>query len=171
MENFASCVASMYSLHYLDISANKLTAGELTVFLSQIHRKEHLRTLKLGYNSSTSAGLAPDEPDPFIQELTGFIHHSDSLLHLDISGMSFTFEGLQEIARWGLRKSRTLLSCHMSGLGLHEKQLDEIREILKIKERTPTALKQIDHGQLRAIFSKTKKVQSKNDFFAGGVQK
>merc|ERR1712167_114893 len=116
----------MGSLHYLDISANKLTAGELTIFLSQIHRKEHLRTLKLGYNSSTSAGLAPDEPDPFIEELTGFIHYSDSLLHLDLSGMSFTFEALKELCSMGLRKSRTLLSCHMSGLGLHQPQLDEI---------------------------------------------
>ena len=144
----------MYSLHYLDISANKLTAGELTIFLKLIKRKEHLRTLKLGYNSSTSAGLAPDEPDPLIEELTGFIHYSDSLLHLDLSGMSFTFEGLKKLCSRGLRKSRTLLSCHMSGMGLHDPQLNKIRQMLKIKERTPTALKQVDRGQLRAIFSK-----------------
>ena len=44
-----------------------------------------------------------------------FIHYSDSLLHIDLGGMEFDYEDIMSIISKGIRKSRTLLSCHLIG--------------------------------------------------------
>ena len=47
-----------------------------------------------------------------------FLHYSDSLLHFDMSGIEMTFDGYYHVVTRGVRKSRTLLSIHMSGMPL-----------------------------------------------------
>jgi hypothetical protein len=54
----------------------------------------------------------------FKKTLVDFLHYSEYLLHLDISGMGLNFDSCKYIAFKGIRKSRTLISIHMSGLGL-----------------------------------------------------
>ena len=87
----------MMSLHYLDISSNRLNSTDLDQFLSLIDGKNHIRTLKIGYNSSETTGLSIDD-DQFIYTLSDFIHYADSLLHIDLSGMSFKLEKLIYLA-------------------------------------------------------------------------
>ena len=54
------------NLHYLDISANKLVATDLVNLLGQIHLKNQIRTLNIGYNSSACQKVSQDdEADPF----------------------------------------------------------------------------------------------------------
>ena len=81
------------------------------------------------------------------------------------------FDDLLQIAAKGLRKSRTLLSCHMGGLELRSGQVCRLREVLKIKKRDPVALDHIDFWSLQGVFNKERKIQSDNDFFASAVQK
>jgi len=55
----------------------------------------------------------------FEETLCNLIHYSSTLLHLDISEMSLSFNQLLTIASKGLMKARTLHAVHMSGLGLN----------------------------------------------------
>ena len=62
------------------------------------------------------------------------MHHSTSLLHLDISCLGLSWESYKYIALNGLRKSHTLLSVHISGMGLMDSEMIELREVLKVNE-------------------------------------
>lgn len=50
-----------------------------------------------------------------MKEIADFIHYSDTLLHIDLGGMNFNFNDISYIFQHGLRKSRTLRSCHIVG--------------------------------------------------------
>jgi len=52
------------------------------------------------------------------EAIVDFLHDSDTLLHFDMSGLGLQFESYKKIAEKGIRKSRTLLAIHMSGMGL-----------------------------------------------------
>ena len=54
----------------------------------------------------------------FHVKLASFLHKSDSMIFLDISGLGLKFKDYNYIAERGLRKSKTLLSVHMQGMGL-----------------------------------------------------
>ena len=47
--------------------------------------------------------------------LADFLRHTKSLQHLDLSGMGFHEKSLEEIVLNGIRKSKTLLAVHMEG--------------------------------------------------------
>jgi len=70
----------------------------------------------------------------FEQSLSNFIHCSVTLVHLNISGMALKLDQYLSIAEHGLRKSRTLLSVHMSGLGLDDHQITSLRKCLNVYE-------------------------------------
>ena len=62
------------------------------------------------------------------------MHYSSSLLHIDLSGSNLPFESCLFIARAGISKSRTLVAAHMSGMGLLDHQMLEMRRALKVTE-------------------------------------
>lgn len=49
-----------------------------------------------------------------------------------MSCLGLTFSAYKYIALNGLRKSRTLLAVHISGMGLRDQQMIEFRELLKV---------------------------------------
>ena len=108
-------MTSLYGLHDLDISSNRLKGAELTTLLTLIHKRNHLKSLNIAFNSSNNTGKLEGAKDPLAQAISDFIHFSDTLLHISLDGMSFPFESSLYIAEKGLRKSRTLLSCHFAG--------------------------------------------------------
>mmetsp|Transcript_2384 Transcript_2384/g.3647 ORF Transcript_2384/g.3647 Transcript_2384/m.3647 type:complete len:190 (-) Transcript_2384:2208-2777(-) len=55
----------------------------------------------------------------FTETLAKFLHFSDSLLHIDLSGLGLSPNSLKFILLKGLRMSRSLLSCHFSGINIH----------------------------------------------------
>lgn len=55
------------------------------------------------------------------------IKHSAKIIHLDLSYMGITFDMMQKIVA-SIRKSKTLLSIHLSG-NLLEKRQEEYTEV------------------------------------------
>jgi hypothetical protein len=53
-------------------------------------------------------------------QICEFLHFSNSILHFDMSGLGLSFESYKLICELGLRKSRTLISCHINEMGLLE---------------------------------------------------
>ena len=72
-------------------------------------------------------------PESFEHALSKFIHASKNLIHLDISCMSMSPNQIFYIATKGIRKSRTLLAVHMSGMGLINSQIIQLREALNVQ--------------------------------------
>ena len=62
------------------------------------------------------------------------MHYSPQLILLDISFTGLNIKSCLEIAKNGIRKSRTLLSIHMSGLDLRDTSLDLMRSALNINK-------------------------------------
>lgn len=62
-----------------------------------------------------------------------------TLLHLDISGTRLTIFRLVNLARFGFRKSKTLLSVHMSNLRLRQEEIEKFRMEMSVKlhKQTP----------------------------------
>lgn len=76
-----------------------------------------------------------------------YLHKSTYLMHLDMSGMNMTYQSIEYIVEKGIRKSRTLLAVHMSGLNLTSSQAIALRGSLKVRESfAATAL--IDYNLL-----------------------
>jgi hypothetical protein len=59
---------------------------------------DNFKSLNISYNSGNEA----------IECLSTYMHRSTKLVHFDISGMGIKLEGLLNLARDGIRKSRTL---------------------------------------------------------------
>lgn len=100
--------------------------------MSGVHGKNSLRSLNIGYNSGAASTRAAEEASPLEKSLSNFMHHSSTLIHLDMSCLGLTFGGYKFIALNGLRKSRTLLAVHISGMGLRDQEMIEFRELLKV---------------------------------------
>lgn len=99
-------------LEHLDISANGLQGATISQFLKMIDKKNQLRSLNISTNSCKKNGSELSE------QISKFLHYSDSLIHFDMSSLGLAFPDYLHIAEKGLRKSKTLLSAHMSGMGL-----------------------------------------------------
>lgn len=100
--------------------------------MSDVHGKNGLRSLNIGCNSGASSTRTLEEVSPLEKSLSDFMHYSSTLVHLDMSCLGLTFGAYKYIARNGLRKSRTLLAVHISGMGLLDREMIEFRELLKV---------------------------------------
>ena len=67
-----------------------------------------------------------------VKMISRFLHYSDNLIHIDLGGMNFLQNEVEYILKRGLRKSRTLWSCHFVGANLSPKGLADLLKILKI---------------------------------------
>ena len=93
----------------------------LSSFLCKIHRMTSLRLLNIGYNSPGSKKqiVNEDQNEKSLElSIADFLHYSETLLHFDMSGLGLPFDSYKLIAERGIRKSRTLIAIHMSGMGL-----------------------------------------------------
>jgi hypothetical protein len=109
-----SIVSRAPALRELDISSNKLTASELSNLLSSLTpHNQNLTHLNLSWNSAQCPNKK--EQNKFDEGFSHFIRYSHSLVHLDVSGMNFSEKSMKYFCLRGVRKSKTLLSVHMSG--------------------------------------------------------
>jgi hypothetical protein len=68
----------------------------------------------------------------FDEAITKFVRYSKSLLHLNMSGMGLSEDTLNCLCTKGIRKSKTLLSVHLTG-NINELQLlDKVRKWLNV---------------------------------------
>ena len=127
----SSAVKFMQNLNHLDISANSINAFNLANFVEQINGKNKLKSLNLAFNSGINIKkthfkkvLDSDEDiGKFEFAISNLIHKSQYLLHLDLSGLGMKFKSYKYIAEKGIRKSRTLLAIHLSGMYLTDLEM------------------------------------------------
>lgn len=65
--------------------------------------------------------------------ISHFLHYSSCIVHFDMSGLGMPATAYKYIAAHGIRKSRTLLAIHMSGMVLTDADHLELRRILKVE--------------------------------------
>ena len=96
-----------HRLKYLNISYNG-GDNDKTTELDEAKMTAQYLLSKMGKSQSASK---------LESILAHFIHYSNTLIHLDISNLPISTQSYMYIAKFGLRKSRSLLSCHMESVG------------------------------------------------------
>ena len=136
VESLGRAVVDMINLEQLDISANALHATYLVSFFNIVADRNSLKSLNIAYNSGHLKKNDGSKAKSFEEVLCHFLHTSGTLLHLDMSGLGLSLEAILHVANCGLRKSRTLLAVHMSGMNLRAEERVLLRQALKVKEVT-----------------------------------
>lgn len=108
----AQAVIKLPFLEHLDISANGIDALSLCDFFDTIDKQNQLRSLNVSFNNCSKQGTSLKE------KIADYLHFSSSLIHFDMSNLSLKFEDYKHIIERGVRKSKTLLAIHLSGMGL-----------------------------------------------------
>ena len=144
--HLSEAVKSLRSLCYLDISGNNFDARDLTIFMDQILKDNRLKWLSLAFNRASK------ESGNFVNLLNKFIHYSDTLMHIDLSGMGFSPEDCEEILKKGVKKSRTLLSAHLSGNLILNESIDKL-----VRSDYCTPITAVDQNVYQQIFEVQKK--------------
>ena len=177
VQPLAGSIKGMHGLKSLDLSATNLNGHDIHELLSQIQRFNCLRSLDLSYNSAKQVGIfnktAVDESSEnnVIKTIANFIHFSDHLLHVDLGGLNFNQIELEYIVDRGLRKSRTLLSCHLVGANnFGDEQFQRLLDLLKVKKPSSFGPR-LKKRELLQIFANLKEVQESKEFFADGLKK
>lgn len=108
-----------------------------------------------------------------MKEIAEFIHYSDTLLHIDLGGMNFTFTDISHIFQRGLRKSRTLRSCHIVGANnFGPSKFQELRQMLDSRNKFENDFGiKFNKELLKDLFAKKKQAQNQSQFFAEGLKK
>ena len=109
-------------------------------FFDIINDRNNLKSLNIAYNSGHLKKNDETKTRSFEEVFSHFLHTSGTLLHLDISGLGLSLEAILYVANCGLRKSRTLLAVHMSGMNLRADERVLLREALKVKEASEQAI-------------------------------
>ena len=167
-------------LQHLDLSATGLDGYDIRELLSSSTDHNSLKSLNLSYNSARQPGVVtqadldgPPEATA-VTALADFIHYSDTLLHIDLGGMNFSFTELEHIFSRGLRKSRTLQSCHIVGANRFGAQkFEKLMQLLKIEQTSEyeTFPATLDANKLEAVFEKSKSSAEAGQSLAGGLRK
>ena len=103
LTHLSDVVQNLKTLYYLDISSNRV---DLNIFLKSILKNNNLRYLNIAYNNGSN--------NNFCQTIADFLHYSNSLLHINLSGLNL--KNIELVYKRGLKKARTLLSCHFGGI-------------------------------------------------------
>ena len=74
----------------------------------------------MGFNPIKNLDTENEVSVAFYSTLVDFIHYSGTLIHLYVRWKSISKETMEYVVKHGLKKSRTLLSFHTSGLAFGE---------------------------------------------------
>lgn len=84
----------------------------------------HLTHLNLSWNSFSNEGISFEKGEQITKKFAGFLRHTRTLQHLDLSGIGISEANLKYLTLYGFRKSKTLLCLHMnSNFESHERLL------------------------------------------------
>lgn len=108
----AQAVVNLPFLEHLDISANGIDAPSFCNFFDTIDKQNQLRSLNISFNNCSKSGTS------LKVKIADFLHYSSSLIHFDMGNLSLKFQDYKHIIERGVRKSKTLLAIHLSGMGL-----------------------------------------------------
>ena len=164
-------IRGLMGLKFLDLSATNLNGNNIHDLLGIIDRFNFLRSVNFSYNSMKQVGGSEKSQHWGIRTLSDFIHFSDTLLHIDLGGMNFSQKELEYVILNGLRKSRTLISCHFVGAKNYgDKNYEVLMSLLKINTKNkfnPV----LDLEEYNSIFVKHKMVNNAKDAFADEISK
>lgn len=174
----ASAIKNIQNFEYLDLSDTGLNGQAIYVLLTSLFKQNQLRHLDLSENTLRQFGRfnASDqfqEEGHVVGKLAEFVHYSSSLIHLGLSNMGFTYKSLLYFIKEGLRKSRTLQSCHLTGADdFGEEKFEAVLRQLKVKasgHKFAFLTPQFQHFQ-QSIFNSDQILSSK-DMFANNILK
>ena len=121
------------SLKTLNISSNGLNITDFVVMFDILKPQTYNMThLNLSWNTMVDSGTAPEVVESFRKKFADFLRYSRTLQHIELSGIHFSEESLKYITLYGFRKSKTLLSIHMSGNFEKHSLLLKFREWMKV---------------------------------------
>lgn len=127
----------MSQIEHLNLSNNHLNSKSVTEFLRLIDNKNKLKLLDLSFNTLNQNYCYTDKnmrSYSFESVFAKFLKKSTTLLHLDLSGTKMQTDNLCEITEKGLRKNRSLISIHLSRLGIvDEYEMKCFRDLLRVK--------------------------------------
>ena len=106
--SLAILVENSEVLSTLDLSWCNLSASNLSkICVSLIENSSIMRNLNLSYNSLLNDKMGSE----FVKNLIQFVQQSESICHLDLSGMLFKKEEIVEICK--------VVSAHPEMMGVH----------------------------------------------------
>ena len=129
-------IKALPSLSTLDVSATGLSGSNIHLLMTQLREYNCLKSLNLSFNCAKMPGIFKEtNVGKAAESIANFIHYSDQLLHIDLGGMNFAFAETHHIFTRGLRKSRTLQSCHFLGItGFGSERYQELLSALLINK-------------------------------------
>ena len=115
-------------------------------------------------------GVSEKDPTYVIKTISSFIHYSDTLLHIDLGGLNLLHPQIEYIFKNGLRRSRTLLSCHFVGINVNnEKEYREFMDLLKVRTKQSVIDPTINQIEYNEIFEKNKSKVELKELFADSI--
>ena len=109
------------NLQHLDLSAAGISGQGIYILLKVLHQDNQLRSLNISENNIMQhfqhgcSHTCFDTEGNAVGKLAEFMHYNN-LLHIDIGNMNLSFDQMCHLITSGLRRSRTLQSCHMTGI-------------------------------------------------------
>lgn len=171
MKPLGEAIKGLPNLQFLNLSATNLNGHHIHELLTIINKFNCLKSIDLSYNSVKQLATTQNSDNWVIKILSNFIHYSDSLLHIDLGGMNHSQSELEYVMQHGLRKARTLISCHFAGANSYGKEhYQTLLEILNVRTRGAFD-PELDMAEYNSIFAKHRVVSDAKDVFAGGLSK
>ena len=155
---------------FLNISDTDLDGHDIHSLLSQIDKRNQLRSINFSHNSVKQLGVSEKDPTYVIKTISSFIHYSDTLLHIDLGGLNLLHPQIVYLFKNGLRRSRTLLSCHFVGINVNnKKEYREFMDLLKAKTKQSIINPTINQAEYNEIFEKNKSKVELKELFADSI--
>ncbi|CAI2359327.1 unnamed protein product [Moneuplotes crassus] len=136
ISNLSEFVANNFALKSLNLSWSEISSDDLLLFLSRIEQIKHLQH----FDISTIPFQGPSL-DKLVDLLKQFIINNPSLIHLNISSCNLSSNEIKILLE-GIRKSKSLLSVHLSG----NTNQEDIAKLLGTNCRKPS-LSQLISGR------------------------
>lgn len=123
----------MQTLKKVNLSHNGLNIPEFLVMFTMLKPQAYnFNYLDVSWNSMSDIGVSHDILVDFRKRFASFLRYSRTLQHVDLQGNNFSEETLEHVSNFGFRKSKTLLSIHMSGNFDKEELLTKFRLWMKV---------------------------------------
>lgn len=121
------------TLRKVNLSHNGLKIPEFLIMFDMLKPQAYnFNYLDVSWNSMSDIGVSPDLVKDFRKKFADFLRYSRTLQHVGLQGNGFSVETLEHVTMFGFRKSKTLLSIHMSGNFDKEDLLIKFRFWMKV---------------------------------------
>jgi Ran GTPase-activating protein (RanGAP) involved in mRNA processing and transport len=135
VESVSDLIERSLTLNHLDLSWSSLRTANLVLVLESLAATPTaIRHLDLSYNSLNHSGdtFLAEQYEKFTKALSDFLKKAKVLSHVLLSGMEIAAEDILDISEI-LADSSTLMSIHLSDLGIIDELASSVLEIFQIE--------------------------------------